>query len=63
MRAGLGIDGIGIGGVGVIRARNVLLPMGHKSSRAGHGKAALATMHGALDEGLGWGGQNDGKSQ
>ena len=59
MRAGLG----GIDGVGVIRARNVLLPMGHKSSRAGHGKAALATMHGALDEGLGWGGQNDGKSQ
>ena len=55
MRAGLGI---GIGGVGgVIRARNVLLPMGHKSSRAGHGKVALATMHGVLEEGMGWGGQ------
>ena len=50
------LGGIG-GGVGVIRARNVLLPMGHKSSRAGHGKAALATMHGVLEEGLGWGGQ------
>ena len=42
---------------GVIRARNVLLPMGHKSSRAGHCKAALATMHGVLEEGLGCGGQ------
>ena len=41
---------------GVIRARNVLLPMGHKSSRAGHCKAALATMHGVLEEELGWGG-------
>ena len=49
----------GIGGVGVIRARNVLLPMGHKSSRAGHGKAALATKHGVLEEGLGWGGRSD----
>ena len=44
---------------GVIRARNVLLPMGHKSSRAGHGKAALATMHGVLEGGPGLGGQND----